>query len=177
MRDICVDVETTSTDPYHGAILQIGAVKFDLFSGKIGDVFSVSLKIPNNRYWSQDTKAFWAKRLDLFNEITSKAVEPAEGFKSFIEWVSTTPDPHFWAKPITFDYNWIQSYCDQYDFKMPFAFWKARDLRSFMLGVYAPRPLPKPTMKNDLVEHDALADALNEAMWAIDVYKQKENSK
>ena len=58
MRDICVDVETTSTDPYHGAILQIGAVKFDLFSGKIGDVFSVALKIPNNRYWSPDTKAF-----------------------------------------------------------------------------------------------------------------------
>ena len=59
---------------------------------------------------------------------------------------------------------------------MRFAFWKARDLRSFMLGVYAPRPLPKPKMKNELTEHDALADAINEAMWAIEVYKQKEGA-
>lgn len=173
MRDICVDFETTNTDANHGAILQIGAVRFDLFSGEIGDVFKLSLKVPHNRYWSEGTRAFWNQRADLYKEITSEPVEPREGFIKFVEWVNKSPDPHFWAKPVTFDFNWVQSYCDQYDIKMPFAFWKARDIRSFMLGVYAPRPLPKMSMKVDLVEHDALNDALSEAKWAIDTYKEK----
>lgn len=172
MRDICVDLETISTDPYHGAIVQIGAVKFDLFTGEVGETFSVALKIPKNRFWSEGTRSFWGERLQLFNSITENAVEPKEGFTSFIEWVQKTPDPHFWAKPITFDFNWIQSYCDQYDIQIPFAFWKARDLRSFMLGVYAPEPLPRITMKGSLVEHDALSDALSEAMWAIETYRE-----
>ena len=176
MRDICIDLETTSTDPYHGAILQIGAVKFDLFTGEIGDTFQVSLKIPHNRYWSEDTRQFWAKNLDLYNHITQNAMEPKEGFIKFVEWVKQTHSPHFWAKPITFDFNWIQSYCDQYDIKIPFEFWKARDLRSFMLGVFAPDPLPRVKMKPGLTEHDALQDALSEAMWAIDTYKWKVNN-
>lgn len=171
MRDICVDLETTNTDPHHGAILQIGAVKFDLFTGEMGETFMVSLKIPRNRYWSEGTRSFWGERLPLFNSIIENAKEPKEGFTEFLDWINTTPDPHFWAKPITFDFNWVQSYCDQYDLKNPFAFWKARDLRSFMLGVYAPDPLPKVTMKAGLIEHDALSDAINEASWAIDTYR------
>ena len=103
MRDICVDLEATSTDPYHGAIVQIGAVKFDLFTGEIGETFNVSLKIPKNRFWGEGTRSFWGEHLQLFNSITENAVEPKEGFASFIEWVHKTPDPHFWANPITFD--------------------------------------------------------------------------
>ena len=41
-----------------------------------------------------------------------------------------------------------------------------------MMGVYG-EDLPKLTMKEGLVEHDALADALNQTLWAIETYKRR----
>lgn len=168
-----IDLETCGTNPNTAAIFQIGAVKFDLVTGEIGETFKISLKKPNNRYWSEDTRQFWASRLSLFNEIVAGEVDAREGLQKFIDWVNKDMiNPRAWSKPLSFDLPFLASYCEQYDIPFPFNHWEQRDLRSFMMGVYGEN-LPKLTMREGLTEHDALSDALNQALWAIDTYKKR----
>lgn len=173
VTDVFIDVESTGVDPNTSAMFQIGAVKFNLMSGEIGETFKVSLKKPANRYWDEETRRFWLDKLPLFNDIVKTEVDPAVGFKSFIDWVNKdTINPRGWSKPLSFDLPFIASYCRQYGVNNPFKHWEQRDLRSFMMGIYGEK-LPKLEMKNGLVEHDALNDALNETLWAIDTWKNR----
>ena len=173
MRDVLLDLETSGVNPNTAAIIQIGAVKFDPFSGEMGETFKVSLKMPRNRYWQEDTRKFWLSRLPLFNEIVKDEKDTYEGFKSFIDWVNKdTINPRVWSKPLSFDVPFIASYCEQYDVPNPFNHWEHRDVRSFLMGIYGEN-LPKLEMKNGLTEHDALCDAVNEALWVIDTWKNR----
>ena len=175
VTDVFLDIESTGTNPNTAAIFQIGAVKFNLMTCEIGETFKVSLKIPKNRYWSEDTRNFWAKRFSLFNEITKDNVDAGEGFKKFINWVNKdTLNPRCWSKPLSFDLPFIASYCEQFDVVNPFNHWDHRDLRSFLMAIYGEN-LPRLTMKGGLQEHDALADALNETLWLIDTWKNRNN--
>lgn len=174
VTDCFLDIETTGVNPNTAAIFQIGAVKFNLFTGEIGETFKISLKMPKNRYWQEDTRCFWSSRLALFNDIVKDEVDTEEGFKKFIDWVNKdTLNVRAWSKPLSFDLPFIASYCEQYNVTNPFNHWEHRDLRSFMTGIYGEN-LPKITMKEGLTEHDALADALNETLWAIDTWKRRD---
>lgn len=173
MRDVMIDIESSGTNPNSAGILEIGAVKFDLASGQVGETFKIAMYLPQNRYWSEETRQFWSSRLSLYNEITKDSVPPAEGIKKFIDWVNKDIlNPRGWSKPLSFDLPFIASYCEQFGIRNPFNHWEQRDLRSFMMGVYGEN-LPKLTMKEGLVEHDALADALNQTLWAIETYKRR----
>lgn len=173
MRDIMIDLETTGVNPNTAAIIQIGAVKFDLMSGEIGETFKIALKMPNNRYWQEGTRAFWSSRLSLFNDIIKDEVETEEGFRKFIIWAQQdTFNVRAWSKPLSFDLPFIASYCEQFNVVNPFNHWEHRDLRSFMMAIYGEN-LPKLTMKEGLTEHDALADALNQTLWLLDTWKNR----
>lgn len=178
VTDIFVDLETSGVNSNDAGIFQIGAVKFNLFTGEVGETFKVSLKLPKNRYWEEGTRQFWASRYTLYNDIIKESVESEEGFKSFINWVNKENNENIraWSKPLSFDLPFIASYCEQYNVANPFKHWLHRDLRSFMMGVYG-EDMPKVTMKQGLVEHDALADALNETLWAIETWKVKKGEK
>lgn len=172
--DVMIDLESSGCDPNTGAIIEIGAVKFNLFECKIGESFKISLKMPGNRYWDEDTRKFWSARLPLFNEIVKDEVDTYEGFKQFIDWVNKdTISPRGWSKPLSFDLPFIASYCRQYEIINPFKHWEQRDVRSFMTGIYGEK-LPKLEMRDGLVEHDALADALNQTLWVVDTWKNRE---
>lgn len=178
VTDIFVDLETSGVNSNDAGIFQIGAVKFNLFTGEVGETFKVSMKLPKNRYWEEGTRQFWASRYTLYNDIVKDSVDPEEGFKSFINWVNKENNENIraWSKPLSFDLPFIASYCEQYGIANPFKHWLHRDLRSFMMGVYG-EEMPKVTMKQGLVEHDALADALNETLWAIDTWKVRKGEK
>lgn len=170
--DCFIDLETSGVNPNTAAIVQIGAVKFNFNTCEIGETFKIALKMPKNRYWQEDTRRFWSSHLALFNEIVKDEVETEEGFKQFINWVNKDMlNPRAWSKPLSFDLPFIASYCEQYNITNPFNHWEHRDLRSFMMAYYGEN-LPKLTMKEGLVEHDALADAMNETLWLIDTRKK-----
>ena len=172
VTDIFLDLESSGINPNTAAIIQIGAVKFNLNTCEIGETFKIALKMPKNRYWQEDTRRFWSSRLSLFNEIVKDEVDTEEGFRKFINWVNEdTLNIRAWSKPLSFDLPFIASYCEQYNVPNPFNHWNHRDLRSFMMAYYG-EDLPKLTMKEGLTEHDALADALNETLWLIDTRKK-----
>lgn len=42
MRDVMIDIEVSACNPNVGGIFQIGAVKFDLASGQVGETFKIA---------------------------------------------------------------------------------------------------------------------------------------
>lgn len=174
VTDCFIDLETTGTNPNTASIVQIGAVKFNLMTGEIGETFKVALKMPKNRYWQEDTRKFWINRLSLFNEIVKDEKDTEEGFREFINWINKdTLNVRVWSKPLSFDLPFIASYCEQFNVENPFKHWNHRDLRSFLMAIYGEN-LPKLEMKDGMIEHDALNDAMNETLWAIDAWKNRD---
>lgn len=139
MTDMMVDVETTGTNPAYAAVIQIGAIKFNYDTGEIGGTFNRCLEMAPGRFWSEGTKAFWAKQpAHVLGDIVKRA-EPAEQVLRDFSLFAADGAPYggyrFWAKPLSFDWPMIASHMEQYGMQMPFAFWQARDVRSFISGL------------------------------------------
>jgi hypothetical protein len=139
MTDMMVDVETTGTNPAFAAVIQIGAIKFNYETGEIGGTFNRCLEMAPGRFWDDGTRAFWNKQpAHVLTDIIKRAEPPEQVLRDFALF-ATDGAPHrgyrFWSKPLSFDWGMIDSHMRQYNFQMPFAFWQARDLRSFIAGL------------------------------------------
>lgn len=138
--DLMVDVETTSTDPVNGAILQIAAVRFNYETLEVGPTFNMSLTIPYGRFWDEETRGWWMKKLDVYNDIVERSQPADEVMTAFSQWCyDTSPalaiEQRFWAKPISFDWPFISSYCKQFGLSIPFRYRYAVDMNSFFRGL------------------------------------------
>jgi len=134
-----IDLETTSTDPTHGAIIQLAAVQFDWEAGTIGSVFDRCMYLPDNRFWAEDTRTFWGEQKpEILDSIFDRAEDPAHVIPAFVEWTRTltvTGSLRMWAKPISFDFPFLASYLRQYGYTNPFHFRDAIDMQSFIRGM------------------------------------------
>lgn len=171
---VMVDIETTGTDPSHAAMIQLAAVKFTLEPvAIIQPFFDASLSMPANRYWSEDTRSWWAKRPKVYQEITSKQRPPREVMLEFNQWVNQDlqgRELHFWAKPTSFEWPFLESYFRDTEVLNPFSFAKAVDVRSFMrarLGRFdiraweAARPM-------EGTAHNAISDVLHQIRLVLE---------
>lgn len=176
--DIMVDLETTGTDSRSAAIIQLSAVMFNLETGEIGPVFDKCLAMPEGRQWDLKTYSWWisdSKRRTVLTEILSRMEEPQDVIFDFLRWNGKNGAPkHFWSKPSHFDYNLLDSYFRDYHLDNPFIYWKARDMRSYLLGLYFPEPLPDLRLKSDDA-HNALADTMFQVKELIRLTKEKKN--
>lgn len=175
--DVMVDLETGSTDPEHGPILQIAAVRFNHMTGDVdfNDMFNACLLPPQNRYWAEDTVRWWSEQNpDVLASIIQRG-EPAERvINRFFDWAQVYPDASFWSKPLSFDYPFVASYFRQFNLGNPFPFWKARDVRSFCAGVTFPNP---PISDKDIPfegnQHDAIFDVLHQIRYVFRVSEER----
>lgn len=139
MTDVMVDVETTGTNPSYAAVIQIGAIKFNYDTGHIGATFNRSLEMAPGRFWSDGTRQFWNNQPPHVLANILKAAEPPEQVLRDFSLFATDGAPQggfrFWSKPLSFDWPMIASHMEQYNMQMPFAFWQARDVRSFIAGL------------------------------------------
>lgn len=158
-----VDVETTGTQPDHSAIIQIAAVAFNPYELTIDatSMFSRCLLIPPNRYWSDDTRTWWMQqKRSTLDSIFARMEEPAQVMQAFSDWAPA--NAVFVSKPLSFDAPFVSSYFRAYDIHNPFAYWKARDLRSLIQGLTWKDPLDEKTIPFEGPEHDALFDCLHQ---------------
>ena len=178
--DIMVDLETTGTDSRYAAIIQLSAVMFNLKTGEIGPQFDECLALPQilPRVWDHKTKQWWlanSERKNILNGILARMRDPYDVIVDFIKWNGDNGAPkHFWSKPSHFDYNLLDSYFRDYHFNNPFIYWKARDMRSYLLGLYFPEPLPDLRLKSDDA-HNALADTMFQVSELIRLTREKKN--
>ena len=163
--EVMSDYETTSTDPSHGAIIQISAVRFNLEHREVDPVmFDQCLLMPGNRFWSEDTRDWWmAECPEVLDAIWPRMRDPLQVLSEFRQWVMRDLEgdsPVMWAKPIHFEFPFLQSYFRQYGLAMPFHYSEAQDLRSWC------RALGHPNLDREIpfegIKHNALHDTLHQ---------------
>jgi DNA polymerase III epsilon subunit-like protein len=162
MTDVMVDIETTGTDPYHNAMVQLAAIEFNYETEEIGRTFNRSLLIPKGRYWDEDCRNnFWAPKWDLFTKIMSTAQPANEVMQDFFDWAKLANcSQRFWSRG-NFDYWFVQTYLERIDLPMPFSPFTTRDLRTFLAGLFGKADEPNMkwlTMPGDA--HNALFDCV-----------------
>lgn len=179
--DLMLDIETTGTDPSHSAILQIGAVFFNVETGQLDPtgMFNRSLVMPPNRFWDEDTRDWWMKRQHVLAEIRSRA-EPVkkvlEDFASFVtERQMALPNGgvRVWGKPVSFDFPFIENYFRSFDVISPFDFRSVVDMRTFIrakLGTFDIKDF-EASVPFTGTAHNALMDSLHQVKTVLECLK------
>jgi len=173
--NIMVDIETTGTNPNHTAIIQIAAVKFDLETRSLDmNMFNQCLGVPANRYWQEETRDWWATQDEhILEGIWRRMRDPRTVIQEFGAWCGTNVT--LWAKPISFEYPFLESYFAEYGIAKPFAYWDCKDLRSITWALGQPNLDRELPFSGDA--HNALHDVLHQIVTLFTALDNKEASK
>ena len=160
---VMVDIETTGLQPDRHAIIQITAIRFDPYEFAIDhNWFNECLMMPSTRSWDEGTRQWWSTKREVFQSIQARMQPAPDVMKRFHDWVGGQ-SLYFWAKPLSFDFPFIQSYFHEFGPQQCFQHWKGRDLRSFVAGMAHPQ---LPTVENEVEfegpQHDALFDTIHQ---------------
>jgi len=168
MTHIMVDVETTHTDPEDGGILQLAAVKFDPVMMRTGETFDRCPTMLPHRYWSDGTREFWNKHRPVLDSIYARQ-EPAEQvFRDFARFCGDK-SYIFVAKPVKFDWPFVESHFNQLGLQFPFGHSHYLDLHSYVSGL---RGVPFRVGIEDEVPFPAggnVHNALHDCAYQIDL--------
>lgn len=172
MLDVMCDLETTGVSPDENAIIQIAAVRFNYETLEIGPAFCASLHIPYGRFWDEDTREWWMGHADVYSDIVKDARDPKQVWTEFANWcrqMEGGAPQRLWAKPMHFEFPFLQSYGRMFNDPLPFHYRNAVDLNSFTRGLLknpAAQPLDKnvPFVGN---AHNAIDDVLHQIKVAL----------
>ncbi len=172
MKHIMIDLETLGTRA-DSVILSLGAVKFDLTSGKVDDEgFYASISIDSNldlgRRIQEDTLLWWFKQdiaaQSVFHEDKTALNQALEDFS---DWVGSD-DYEVWSNGADFDIPMLAHAYAQIQMEAPWKFWASNCFRT-----YKKLPGAKAiagTVPFAGVKHNALADAVHQAQVAQAIY-------
>ena len=161
--DIMVDIETTGTQPETTNIIQIAAVRFNLAERTVSpDFFNRCLLPTTTRFWDEDTRKWWGKMPELLSSILGRAEPAPRVLQAFSTWAGT--GARMWAKPISFDFTFLQSYFREFDIMNPFNFRECMDQNTFIRARHFPELAPKYEKEIEFngEEHDAISDVLHQ---------------
>jgi hypothetical protein len=165
-KNIMLDLETLSTR-VDGAILSIGAVKFDLEKGKIDDKgfyssVSIDSNVEANRHISESTLLWWMDQGEDAKRLFKEAkVVLSESLDNFRDWVGRD-DCAIWGNGSDFDVAMLAHAFNTHGLDTPWKFFNVRCFRTFKNLPGAPRCAEPP-----LIKHHALHDALSQAKHAL----------
>lgn len=170
-KDIMVDLETLGTVA-DSVILSIGAVKFDLETGKIDDDgFYASVSVESNlqmgRRISEDTLLWWFKQPAAAQQVFFEPKETLEtAIVQFSDWIGTD-DYNIWSNGADFDIPMLAHAFAQHSIEVPWKFWNSHCFRTYkrLPGANAVKPVSAG------VKHNAMADAFNQAVHAAAIYQ------
>jgi oligoribonuclease (3'-5' exoribonuclease) len=168
-HDVMVDVETTGVRSDENAIIQIAAVKFDLKTQTIDttSMFDRCLRIPPKRFWDEETRQWWlGKNRDVYQTLVPRMEDPKTVLEAFRDWAvenSDSSEPRrFWAKPLSFDYPFMQSYFTQFNLNFPFHFRFGMDLNTYIRGLANDPNAQLEYRQMQGPAHNALFDVLHQ---------------
>lgn len=170
-RHFSVDIETTGTDPSHTCIIQIAAVEFDPHEKKIflDRTFDRCLYMPETRRWDEDTREFWMKQPShILDGIWNRMENPQLVLKDFAQWMGYADENYIWAKPISFEQPFLQSYYKEFNVPQPWHYRNGMDVNTWLRakGIEDPTKYAKDIPFIGDV-HDALADSIHQARTII----------
>lgn len=177
--DIMVDLETTGTLPDRNCIIQIAAVKFNLKTKEVCPVFfDQCLDLPKHRSWDMSTLEWWGKqKKGVLQGILARAKPYRKVINDFADFSYQKDSLRLWAKPTHFDFNFLASYFNDEDLPNPFHYRIAKDLNSFLAGLYYPNPVPEINVDFTGDVHNALNDTLWQLKFLYAHLEAIENAK
>lgn len=171
--DVMVDIETGGLDGARNPILSVSAVKFNIKAQTVSpDFFNCNI-LPDsiiNRYWDEGTRSWWLKDKRAVLETMLINARPAKDvFVALAQWAGEKAN--LWAMPTHFDYNWLQQAYKDLGFQIPFHYRSARDVNSFIDGLFYPHQTPTADLWGSIQRtgdlHNALDDCLHQLRYVF----------
>lgn len=152
-----IDLETMGTTP-GCAIVSIGAVQFDLLTGKIGQKFYVTVDIESclnvGLTINGDTLMWW---LDQGDKARAKLKEDPthimEALTKFSQFIALTQVKHLWGNSASFDCSILAACYDKLNLSKPWSHWDELCFRT--IKNLFPGNFPK---KNETKAHNPIYD-------------------
>lgn len=178
-NQIMVDIETTGVDASHAAVIQLAAVAFDIDTREVNPImFDQCLLMPKSRFWEEDTRDWWlTQQPHILDDIWKRMRDQRTVLLEFNQWLSQVTEdktPILWAKPVSFEWPFLQSYYRDYEVAMPFFYSDCQDLRSWCRA----RGMPLLDRELDFVgdAHNALHDVLHQVNTLFTLLEKTECS-
>lgn len=172
MTHIMVDCETTDTDPARGGIIQLSGVKFNLETLEVGEMFDGYPSLLPTRRWSESTRKFWrVDHKDVYADIVAREQPARAVYQAFADFCSKDAPFGgyvFVAKPLKFDWPFVESQMIELGIPFPFAHGKYLDMHSYISGL---RGLSEKSTIEDEVPFPAGGkqhNALHDCAWQLD---------
>lgn len=160
-----IDLETLSTAP-DAAILSIGAVAFDPFTGELGKEFHLRVEFKNaveSGRCDTSTLKWWIGQEALAGkDVTSGISLTKDVLEQFAEYLPD--DAIVWGNGATFDISILENAFTRVLQKdAPWAFWNVRDCRT--VEAMAEGKDTKKNYARSGIHHQALDDAIYQAEY------------
>lgn len=170
-----IDFETIGQNP-DTAVISLGACFFDEKSGEIGPTFYMAFDIDEQlkrgRTVTADTLKFWMNQSGAAKKVFNEKAKPAkEVLELFSQWVlsnNTIGKVQPWGNGSSFDISIIEHLFRMYEVKCPWQFFNIYDLRTFKRYIAGGAKVDK----SEGVNHNALDDAKNQALYVIKYYSE-----
>ena len=168
-RHIMLDIETMGNQSY-SSIVSIGAVKFDIESGKIGETFCVNVDLQScidlGLIINADTVIWWMKQSqDALKKLKENPVPIMDALALFSDFCSN--DYQIWGNSASFDCGILKNAYDKAMLPAPWSFWNERDVRTLVSF----NPEIKGNYKNKGVAHNAIDDCLFQIGYCCEIWK------
>ncbi|MGL4925634.1 MAG: 3'-5' exonuclease [Plesiomonas shigelloides] len=181
MKHVMLDLETMGKGS-RAAIVSIGAVFFEPFTGELGAEFEVAIDLRDSAEYGKvdaETVLWWLAQSD---EARAKVYEGTEAgnrlflchaLKMFSEFVERNSSDHVfvWGNGAGFDNVILSNAYEAVGLEKPWSHWKDCDVRTVVnmgrdiLGIDPKRDLPFEGER-----HTALADAKHQARYVSEIY-------
>lgn len=161
-NDVMIDIETLGRGP-GCAVLSIGAVAFDRYTGEIGETFYCCMGAKNAQKFGhshQDTLEWWAKQSDQAKQDAfNGSDDPVESAKAFAAWIDS--NDKVWGNGSVFDITILESWFEATGVAVPWKFWNIRDVRT-AVDLAGINPLK---FEREGTFHNALDDAIHQVKY------------
>ena len=175
MNNVMIDIETLGTKP-DSPVLAIGAVFFDPDTGEIGNTFyrviSLESALIKSKNVDADTLKWWMqqskKARDIFLDEGVHRIQAFNDFRGYmVQGCECLDTVKVWANGASFDPVILEEFWDtSIREDMP---WKYYNIRCFRtMKAY----LPKVSIPDVGVAHNALSDAMWQARYLIEAMRK-----
>jgi DNA polymerase III epsilon subunit-like protein len=169
-NSVMLDLETMGSMS-HSAIVSIGAVRFDIKTGEIGEKFYINVDLQScldaGLIINADTLMWWLNQSDAARKkISEKGIPLQKALLSLA--IFMNKDYEVWGNSARFDLGILSDAFNTFGIPIPWDFRKERCVRT--LVSFAPEI--KDAEVNTGVAHDALADCIFQINYCSKIFNK-----